>query len=180
MGIHREDLGEQRATGRQPERTIDKYRLDQYMLQLRGNQNLGLGVLGGIIGGAIGAALWAVITVLTNFQIGWMAVGVGFLVGYGVRLFGRGVDTSFGVVGAALALLGCFAGNLLTVVIVLSREEHMPFLDLLFRLDPRIALELMKATFEPIDLLFYGIAIYEGYRLSIKQLTQEELARLAQ
>jgi hypothetical protein len=29
-----------------------------------------------------------------------------------------------------------------------------------------------------MDLLFYGIAIYEGYRLSIRKITEEELAGL--
>jgi hypothetical protein len=37
-------------------------------------------------------------------------------------------------------------------------------------------MDLMKATFSPIDLLFYGIAVYEGYRFSFRQVTPEELA----
>ena len=28
----------------------------------------------------------------------------------------------------------------------------------------------MKADFSPIDLLFYGIAIYEGYKFSFRQV----------
>jgi len=34
----------------------------------------------------------------------------------------------------------------------------------------------MKETFSPIDLLFYGIAIYEGYKLAVRQVTDEEMA----
>ena len=30
--------------------------------------------------------------------------------------------------------------------------------------------QLMAVTFSPTDLLFYGIAMYEGYRLSFRQL----------
>jgi hypothetical protein len=36
----------------------------------------------------------------------------------------------------------------------------------------------MAATFSPMDLLFYGIAIYEGYKFSFRQLTDEDMARV--
>jgi len=64
------------------------------------------------VAAGIGAALWALITVATNYQIGFMALGVGFLVGHSVRAFGKGVDTGFGVLGAVLALAGCLAGKI--------------------------------------------------------------------
>jgi tetratricopeptide (TPR) repeat protein len=35
-------------------------------------------------------------------------------------------------------------------------------------------------TFSPIDLLFYGFAIYEGYRFSFKRVTYAELVKLVQ
>ena len=33
----------------------------------------------------------------------------------------------------------------------------------------------MVASFSPFDLLFYGIAVYEGYKLSFRQLTERDL-----
>ena len=135
--------------------------------ELRDNQSLPLGVLGGLGGGAIGAALWALVTSLTSFQIGWMAVGVGFLAGYGVRLLGRGVDPAFGAAGAVTSLAGCLAGNLLTFCVILAREYHLTLPTVVSRLTPDLVLELFRVGFSPIDLLFYAIAIYEGYRFSI-------------
>jgi len=41
---------------------------------------------------------------------------------------------------------------------------------------PGLVLDIMKETFSPMDLLFYGIAIYEGFKLSFSGLTQEEVA----
>lgn len=75
--------------------------------QLDYEQNLPMGVVAGLIGALVGAALWAWITVLTDAQIGWMAIAVGFLVGLAVRIFGKGLDKVFGIVGAVLSLLGC-------------------------------------------------------------------------
>ena len=124
------------------------------------------------------AIVWGV-TALTGYQIGWMAVGVGFLVGFSVRRFGQGVDTVFGVSGAAISLLACLAGNLLAVCILIGRQESIPILDLVTRLDLNAAVEITKATFNPIDLLFYGIAVYEGYKFSFRRISQEEMERLA-
>jgi hypothetical protein len=157
---------------------IDQMKFQMLMQEMKDNQNLLFGVIGGAAAAAIGAALWAIITAVTNFQIGWMAVGVGLLVGYAVRIFGKGIDKTFGAVGGVLSLLGCVVGNLLTACILISKHEHIPFLQLLFRLNPEIAIELIKATFHPMDLLFYGIAVYEGYRFSFRKISKEEFDKL--
>jgi hypothetical protein len=157
---------------------IDETKHQMLMQELRDNQNLLFGIIGGIAAAAVGATIWAVVTYLTNYQIGWMAVGVGFLVGIAVRIFGKGIDTIFGVVGAALSLIGCLSGNLLAVCIVVSQQENIPFFDLLTRLNLEIIAKVMKDTFSVIDLLFYGIAVYEGYRFSFRKISEEELAEL--
>jgi hypothetical protein len=38
----------------------------------------------------------------------------------------------------------------------------------------------MTATFSVMDLLFYGIAIYEGYRFAFRKIRPEELQGLSQ
>jgi hypothetical protein len=138
-----------------------------HMTILVDEQNLPMGFMAGLAAAAGGAAIWSMITLVTNFQIGWMAVGVGFLVGWAVRVAGKGTTTMFGVLGAALALGGCLAGNLLTVCVVASRQFEVGVLDVVARLTPGFTLDLMWAMFSPIDVLFYGLAIYEGYRFSI-------------
>lgn len=129
--------------------------------------NLGLGVLAGLVAGGIGAAAWAVITVATNLQIGWMAVAVGALVGLAVRKAGRGRGTAFGIAGASLSLVACLCGNLMTVCILIARERKVALLDVLSGLDPATAVNLLGATFSGMDLLFYALAVYEGYRFSM-------------
>ncbi len=57
-------------------------------------------------------------------------------------------------------------------------SEHASFFSLLTRLNPSLAVALLQATFSPMDLLFYGIAVYEGYHFSFQPLTDAELARL--
>jgi hypothetical protein len=129
--------------------------------------NLPMGFMAGLVAAAVGAALWATITVLTNYQIGWMAIGVGALVGVAVRAAGKGSTTTFGVLGGALAVAGCVFGNLLTGAVILSREWDVSVVVALGRLTPDLTVRVMTAIFNPMDLLFYALAIWQGYKLSI-------------
>ncbi len=52
-------------------------------------------------------------------------------------------------------------------------------LPLISGLTPGIIAEIMKVTFYPMDILFYAIAVYEGYRFSFRQISEDELWGLA-
>ena len=75
-----------------------------------------LGTLGAIAGAVLGAIGWAAVTASTGYQIGYVAVAVGFLAGYGMRTLGGGRDRADGVIAAVVAFLGCVLGDLLTAV----------------------------------------------------------------
>ncbi len=157
---------------------IDPMLLERHMKKMREEQSLGKGIGGGLLAAAAGALIWAAVTVITEYQIGWMAIGIGFLVGYAVRFFGRGVDIIFGVAGALLALAGCLGGNLATVIYFASQTRNVPILDILPALKPEVLLSIMKETFDIMDLVFYGIAAYEGYRFSIAGPSEEDTEKM--
>ena len=136
-------------------------------------QSLPMGLLAGLAAAAVGAGLWALVTVLTGYQIGWMAIGVGFLVGLAVRLAGKGTTSTFQVLGAVLALGGCLAGNLLTICIVAAGKLGVSMTQMVLGLTPDFVVDTMSATFSPIDLLFYGLAVYAGYKYSVAGATTE-------
>jgi hypothetical protein len=64
-------------------------------------------------GGALGALVWAAIAYYAQMEIGYVAWGVGALVGF-ASAFGGGGTTN-GVLCAAIALLSIFAGKMLAV-----------------------------------------------------------------
>ncbi len=161
-------------------RPIDPARLERFLQDLKSEQNLAGAIFGGMLAAVVGGILWAAITVATDYQIGYMAVGVGLLVGYAVRLLGKGLDKVYGFVGAGFALAGCLLGNFLTIAVLVAREEVVSILDVLlyYATTPTVTVEAMIATFSGIDLLFYGIAVYEGYKFAFRRVSQAQLDNL--
>ena len=133
--------------------------------QLDDQPNLFMGLIGGVIAMLVGALVWGVITYVTEYQIGWMAIGVGFLVGIAIRFFGRGKTIAFGVSGAVLALIGCLLGNLMFYAGAIAQEESMSFLEVFFLLllNPAATLEVFTLAFDFRDIFFYAIAAYVGF-----------------
>lgn len=167
-----------RDEGRVREPVLDPAQVSYLHQRLASEQSLGAGIAAGAVASALGAATWAAVTVATGYQIGFLALGVGFLVGWAVRVAGRGIRPAFGVVGAAAALVGCAAGNLLAVTALVAAQEDVPLLSAVAQLDLQLSWQLMRAFFSPMDVLFYALALYEGYRLSFRQLDREELERM--
>ena len=164
----------------QPAVQYDLEKAAAFKAAVEAQQSLPLAIVAGLLSALIGAAVWGAVTVGTGYQIGWMAVGVGFLVGIAVRKLGKGLTKPFGFIGAVCALLGCILGNLLSVCGFLSIEESSPFFPILtgVLMRPMIAFEIMRATMSPMDFLFYAIAMYEGYKFSFREITAEELGAL--
>lgn len=155
----------------------DQYVLDEDLQevldQFRTEQNLAMGIIGGLGGAILGALIWACITVITNYQIGYMAVGVGYLSGMGMRMLGKGIDPIFGYLGAILALLGCVMGDSFCLIHYTSLESELTYMHLLMDIDYGHLSSVLWETADHMTLLFYGIAIYQGYQLSFRQIDIE-------
>lgn len=166
------------ASGEPATLQFDSAKLAEYQRRIESEQSLMFGAIAGLAAALIGASLWAVVTVLTEYQIGWMAVAIGCLVGLGVRYFGKGMSKTFGIMGAVLALFGCLLGNLLSAIGFAAQANNVPLGTVLGMLTPGLAVQLLRETFSFMDVVFYAIAIYQGYQFSFRQPTDEELASL--
>lgn len=145
--------------------------------KLRLEQKLIPGLAAGMGAGLIGAVLWGVITVITEFQIGYMAVAVGAGVGFTIRYFGKGLDPIFGFCGAVIAIVSCLLGNYFSVIGFIANYGDASYIDAFFLLSPEVVVEMMKENFNPMDLLFYALAAYEGYRFSFRNVSEEDLSK---
>lgn len=132
------------------------------------NQNLTMAAVGGVIASFACIIIWTLITVITKYQIGYMAIGVGFAVGFAIQKFGKGSSITFGILGAVLALITCFSGNFFSYVYLIGEEFDAGFFETLSYMDLESSILLVKDAFEPIDAFFYLIAVYTGFKYSFK------------
>jgi hypothetical protein len=172
------DSQEQKAEDQaQPEFQISEQDAERALDVFRQEQNLVVGGMAGLIAAVAGAAVWAGVTVVTEYQIGWMAVGLGFLVGIAIRTMGRGIDQVFGVVGAVMALVGCVLGNVFTIAWYISAQTGSSLMSVLTQLDMELMIDLITESFQVMDILFYGLALYFGYKYAFRQLTSDDFNR---
>ena len=162
-----EPLDRETALAKVSEKAIEKYRLEQ-------NLPLAIGV--GVLVGLIGAGLWAAITVATGYQIGCMAIAIGAGVGISMRIFGKGMDQIFGISGGIIAILSCLVGNFFSIVASIANFEGLGYLETFNLIDTSQIIPMMSETFSGMDLFFYAIAGYEGYKFAFRVFTEKELA----
>ena len=146
--------------------------------KFKAEQEFPKAIITGIIVGIIGAFLWGAITVTTEFQIGYMAIAIGAGVGFSMRFIGKGIDQVFGLSGGIIALLSCLLGNFFSIIGFIANSEDLGYFETLNLFDYNQLIPIMIETFSPIDLLFYGIAAYEGYKFSFRTFTEKDLHEL--
>lgn len=134
---------------------------------IRSQGNLVLGMVGGTAAGLVGAAIWAAITVLSGWQIGLLAIAVGAMVGFGVRIMGKGFTETFGVAGGIIAGFSLVVGNLLSVIAYVAKIDGISIFRALAEFDNSLSFEIIVQTSSPMDFVFYAIGIYEGWKLAI-------------
>ncbi|MBP1672459.1 MAG: hypothetical protein H6Q25_274 [Bacteroidetes bacterium] len=148
-----------------------KVRLSKEMYEkLKMEQNYGKAIISGLIVGILGAFLWGLITVTTYFQIGYMAIAIGAGVGFTVRKFGNGIQISFGVIGAVISFFSVVLGNFLSQIGFIALQYDVDYWEVFQWVDFPIFNQIMKETFNLIDIIFYAIAISEGYAFAFKKI----------
>ena len=133
--------------------------------KLLAEENLPKAVLLGSLACVVGAVAWALISISTGYQIGYMAIGVGFLVGIAMRQ-GKGIRPIFGIIGAALALVSCVMGDFFSIVGWVAKDNDVSFMDVLLNADYGEIMSVVVENIASMTIVFYGIALYEGYKLS--------------
>ncbi|MEU7071058.1 hypothetical protein AB0B30_21075 [Streptomyces narbonensis] len=139
--------------------------------------NLGLGLLAGIGGAVVGAlVLGGIMRAMADedgsyTQLGILALAVGALVGFALGKVG-GAHPVLPFAGVPLALLGVFAGQLFGYALMVSwwaelNGQALPLSDVLTTHFSDL-FSAWKEELGPMDLLFFGIAGYEGFIITKK------------
>ena len=122
-----------------------------------------LGSLGALIAGAI----WYVIVVVTSYEIGYVAIGVGYLIGLGVR-FGSGGKRGFSlqVLSAGITLVTLLVANYFTFLHFLRKylleQKVEGYTGQFFFISP-FHPSYLEGLVSPMGLLIWAIALYVAF-----------------
>lgn len=127
-------------------------------------------VLAGIVAAIVGGVIWGLIVKWTDYEVGFVAWGIGFLVGIAVVAATRGArGPVFQVVAVLCALLGILLGKYLSFAWVLQevaeRETQGAVEISVLSMDTvDIFRDELSTVFDWIDLLWVGLAVYTAWR----------------
>jgi hypothetical protein len=125
--------------------------------------NLAAGVAAGLLAGVVGAILWGGFTALTHFRIGYLALGIGVLVGYAIVQVGQVRTVAVGVTAAVITLVACAAGDTGSIYFQASHDSHISVSTLLSISNPfTVFREDMQHN--AFGLVFFAIGAWAAFR----------------
>ena len=120
-------------------------------------------LLGAVIGGAIaalvGGAIWGLIVRLTEYEIGFMAWGLGLLAGFAVLVASGGKrGISYQLVAVGSGVLGIVVGKYFLYAYIVSASWLSADTLNSFTVD-------FTLMFSGFDILWVGLAVYTAWRI---------------
>jgi hypothetical protein len=135
------------------------------------NPNIVMAVMLGSMAGVVAGIVWYFFAILTGYQIGYIALGVGFIIGWAV-IFGSGKKRGpvLQVISAAITLATLFISEYFMTMYYYRQyllENKAQFPDYngeIFFLSP-FDPEVLSSMISPMGLLIWGIGIYFAYSI---------------
>lgn len=106
--------------------------------------------------------------------VGFMASGIGLVIGFTMQQFGKGIATRFAVVSSAYAVIGCLLGNMFAIVVYVARANSVSPFEVLFATPPSGLVEWMVADLQFADLIFWILAVGAAGYFVKRRLSREE------
>jgi len=121
----------------------------------------------GVVAAVVGAVLWAVLVDVTNYKVGYAAVGLGLLVGLAMARTAP-AWRPLPAVAALVAVGGCLLGDLVVDATALGQVTGAGTLSALTDMasDPGLGRDVFSAGFEAMDVVFWVIAAVAAFRLT--------------
>jgi hypothetical protein len=131
---------------------------------------LGPGIAGGLIAAVVGGFLWGLIVILSEYEIGIAAWGIGFIAGFGVVRFAGGAKgTPLQVVAVVSSVLGIVIGKYISYAYFFKQAVSDRFDVDISYFDSEIFRafrENLGDVFGGFDLIWAGLAVVTAWRLT--------------
>ncbi|MEU1225215.1 hypothetical protein [Streptomyces sp. NPDC005828] len=123
--------------------------------------NVALGLVAGLVAALVAAGAYGGIAGGIEREIGWAAVGVGFLVGFAAGKVG-GRNPALPVVSAVLSLGAVYLGQLVALSIIGAKALSVSATELFFE-HFDVLTSAWKEDLDPLTFLFFGLAAFAAF-----------------
>ncbi|MFH8471334.1 hypothetical protein [Streptomyces sp. NPDC018000] len=123
--------------------------------------NLGLGLIAAVVAAVVAAGIYGAIIGATKHEIGYAAVGVGFLVGFAAGKVG-GRNPVLPALSAVIALVSVYFGQLLGEAMIAAKEYPVTVSELFFD-HFGLLNEAWKADADPLTFVFIAVAAVAAF-----------------
>ncbi|MFI7402708.1 hypothetical protein ACIBW9_19965 [Streptomyces sp. NPDC049541] len=123
--------------------------------------NIGLGLAAAFVAALVVAGVYGAIIGMTKHEIGWAAVGVGFLIGLAAGRVG-GRNPVLPVASAVLSLGAVYLGQLVGEAMLIADQVKVGFSEVFFQ-HLSVVQEAWKADADPLTFVFFAIAAYVAF-----------------
>ncbi|MEX0173680.1 hypothetical protein [Streptomyces sp. LMG1-1-1.1] len=123
--------------------------------------NVALGLVAALVAALVAGGVYGALIGGIEREIGWAAVGVGFLVGLAAGKAG-GRNPALPIASAVLSLGAVYLGQLVGIAILGAKELHLSATDLFFNEFGALT-EAWNADKDPLTFLFFALAAFAAY-----------------
>ncbi|MER5379787.1 hypothetical protein ABT040_05805 [Streptomyces sp. NPDC002688] len=128
--------------------------------------NFALGLVAALGAGVVSAVLYGLVIGLTKHEIGYAAVGVGFLVGIAAGRVG-GRSQTLPVAAVLLSVGAIYLGQLIGEAMIIAKQYGVGFSEVFFdHFD--VVQEAWKAEADPLTFVFFAVAAYVAFQSTRK------------
>ncbi|WP_019055589.1 hypothetical protein [Streptomyces prunicolor] len=123
--------------------------------------NIALGLVTAVAAALVAAGIYGFVIGTTKHEIGWAAIGVGFVIGLAAGKLG-GRNPVLPVVSAVLALGAVYLGQLVGEAMLIADEYGVNFSKVFFD-HFGVVQDAWKADSDPLTFVFFAIAAFAAF-----------------
>ncbi|KAB1146011.1 hypothetical protein F7R91_16975 [Streptomyces luteolifulvus] len=123
--------------------------------------NIALGIIAAVVAALVTAGIYGGIVGATEYEIGYAAIGVGFLIGFAAGKLG-GSNPVLPVVSAVLSLGAVYLGQLIGIAVILGDELDVSATSL-FTEHLDVLTKGWSETADPMTFLFLAIGAFAAF-----------------